>query len=86
MLVALFLTATYTTPAARRARGARLQVAADHYVTARGLGPALLRAMYLVGAPTPDMKRTARIRDGGPGATSAAVDATGARRLHLVPS
>ena len=86
-LVALFVVATYATPAAERARGARLMAVADHYVTARGLGPTLLGAMYRVGAPTPDIERTARLRGGG-----ARVDADGAgttasaRRLHLVPS
>lgn len=89
VLVALFLAATYTTPAARRAHGARLQAVADGYVTARGLGPALLGAMYRVGAPTPDMERAARLRSGGADSVDAAVGGTGGpspRRLHLVPS
>lgn len=63
-LVAVFLVATYTTPAARRARGARLQVAADRYVSARGLGLALLDATYRIGAPEPDMGRTSRLTEG----------------------
>lgn len=88
MLVAVFLAATYTTPAARRARGARLQVVADHYVTACGLGPALLRAMYRVGAPTPDMERATRLRavDAGGTPNAVGVDGAGTRRMHLVPS
>lgn len=64
VLVAVFLAATYTTPAARRARGARLQVAADRYVTVRGLGLTLLGATYRVGAPQPDIARTGRLQAG----------------------
>ncbi len=88
VLVALFLAATYATPAARRARSALLQTVADHYVTARDLGPVLLRAMYRVGAPTPDMERTTRLRNADVDAGTAAVDpgSNGTRRLHLVPS
>jgi hypothetical protein len=62
--VAVFLTASYATPAARRAHGARLQVAADRYVCTRGLGPSLLSAMYRTGVPQPDISRTNRLRSG----------------------
>ena len=89
VLVALFLTATYTTPAARRKRGLRLQVAADSYVTSRGLGLALLGATYRVGAPTPDLERMTRLQ-AGPTSTAGlqAGESAGPGHptLRLVPS
>lgn len=65
VLVAALLTVTYTAPAARRAHDARLQMAADRYVSDRGLGPTLLGAMDRVGASRPDVARTRRLRAGG---------------------
>lgn len=84
VLVAVFLAVTYTTPAARRARGARLQVAADEYVNARGLGPTLLGATYRVGAPQPDIARTRRLQAGVGVAAKGGPQARPA--LRLVPS
>lgn len=63
-LVATLLAVTYTTPAARRAHDARLQAAADQYLSDRGLGPALLGAMQRVGSPRPDVARTRRLQAG----------------------
>lgn len=76
VLVAVILAATYTTPAACRARGARLQAAADDYVSARGLGPTLLGAAHRVGAPQPGIARTRRLQAGA--------DPTGGRVLLVV--
>ena len=63
-VVAMFITATYVAPAARRARGVRLQAAADKYVATHELGAALLTALQRVGAPTPDLERVARLQPG----------------------
>jgi len=62
VVVAVFITATYLTPVARRAWGARVQRVADQYVVAHGLGVALLGALQRIGASTPDLDRTTRLR------------------------
>lgn len=85
VLVAVFLAATYTTPAARQAQYARLQAAADHYVSARGLGPTLLGATYRIGAPQPDMARTRRLQDGA-GAMATGAPQAQQPALRLVSS
>jgi hypothetical protein len=64
IVVAVSITTTYVTPTARRARGARLQAAADQYVATPGLGPALLSALQRIGAPTPDLERVSRLQLG----------------------
>jgi len=84
VLVVVFIAASYATPAARRARGARLQVTADKYVTSRSMGPALLTALHLVGAPTPDLERTTRLQQQLPAQDSVLGPHRGA--LRLVPS
>lgn len=64
VLIAALLTVTYTTPAARRARDERLQMAADLYVIDRGLGSTLLGALVQVGAPRPEVERIHRLQAG----------------------
>ena len=87
VLVALFFTATYTTPGARRAHALRLQLAADRYVVSRGLGLALLRAMHRVGTPDPEPGRGARLRAHPTGAIGAdSSNELALPRLRLVPS